>query len=280
MAKRKKEETESSEYDGSSDPVELSEVTDDEAAAESEAVDESEGDVVSPVSEEKEPVSFEKFRLAQNESTRVRNAKSLAGGLNDLEARDRLLMLLHPPEMEGSHTTLFFSRFRKLEGLARWQNAKKPPKSLLPETMESILALPPVRKVSCTSTVNNFTGDNRVASKHSLIFHDPSDSAAIARTTKTRLQGANVASTASIALGIFRYESGGPLTTAQWTAIGNRTATLIEHIVGDVFSPKNVPVKLRRLVTMVFAELHPNECPPDLFVQCPLVVIQGSLSYR
>jgi hypothetical protein len=50
MAKRKKEETESSEHDGSSDPVQLYEVPYDDAATESEAIDESEGDAVSPVS--------------------------------------------------------------------------------------------------------------------------------------------------------------------------------------------------------------------------------------
>jgi hypothetical protein len=226
MAKRKKEETESSEHDGSSDPVQLYEVPDDDAATENE------GDAVSPVTEKQAPMSHKGMKRAYRAATKIRGAEHLAGGLNDMESRDRLLMMLLPSEMEDTHTTLFFSRFRKLEGLARWQNVKKPPKSLLPETMQSILARPQVRKVSCNSTTANFTGDKRIASKHSMIFHDPKDRAAILRTTKARSQGSVSTSTASLALGVFRYESGGPLSTAQWTAIGNRTATLIEHVVG------------------------------------------------
>jgi hypothetical protein len=88
MAKRKKEETESSEHDGSSDPVQLYEVPYDDAATESEAIDESEGDAVSPVSKTQQPVSHEGVKRAYRAATKIRGAEHLAGGLNDLESRD------------------------------------------------------------------------------------------------------------------------------------------------------------------------------------------------
>ena len=102
MAKRKKEETESSEYDGSSDPVQLSEVPNDDLATESEAMDESDGDAVSPISKTQQPLSHEGIRRAHRTAAQIRGAGSLAGELHDLESHDRLLMML-PPFRNGRH---------------------------------------------------------------------------------------------------------------------------------------------------------------------------------
>jgi hypothetical protein len=198
-----------------------------------------------------EPATLQQLRLSQGLGGMLSKA-SMASGIGILAARDRILQMLMPAEVENSTGLMSLSRFRQLDAVAKWDSAVKPPRSFTAETLASITSLPSVRRVACTSNLRNFSREEKNKTRHALIVHRPEDDvSADQMITKT-------------ALGVYRYES-----SKQWIAIGNRVAHLLEHIAGDPFTPKTAPVKLRRIVHMVFAEMHPTVCPPDYHVGRP-----------
>lgn len=93
--------------------------------------------------------------------------------MTDLSARDRILAVLVPAEIETSEMLIALSRFRQLDAIAKWSAAAEPPKSLSPETIDSIMALPEIRKVACTVNHTNFSKSSKDADERSLIPHAP-----------------------------------------------------------------------------------------------------------
>jgi hypothetical protein len=182
----------------------------------------------------------------------MQTAAAFAGGLSEVADRDRLLTKLLPAEAEGSKELIAHARFRQLDAIAQWENAAKPPKSFLPETVDSITRLTLVRRVYCTliHTNTNFAKNAAInANSDSLVFHRPNADLSV---------GSNIA---NVAYAIYRLEKGGPLSTPAWQAIGDRVADVLEHIAGDPSTGQKLP-KLQRLITMVHQQLHPGVCPP------------------
>lgn len=189
---------------------------------------------------------------------------------NDLAAGDLPLVLLIPAKVESSSVLKSLSN-QPARCSSSMGHGAAPSKSLLSEAFQSTLGLLGVRKVPCASNLTNFGRSSKDANMRILRIRRPQDSAAI-------LVPKDITKTA---LGIYRYENDGLLTTAGWLAVETRTAALLEHIAGDPFAPTTAPVELRRLVSMVFSELHPHVCPPESRTGRPTTKGMGaSLSYQ
>lgn len=99
----------------------------------------------------KQTASLKQARLARTRSG-TQTADAFAEGINDLTARDRLLMLMLPAEIESSSTLLHLPGFGGWTPNGRWDAAKTAPKSFMGEAWETIQALPETRKVACVKT--------------------------------------------------------------------------------------------------------------------------------
>lgn len=126
------------------------------------------------------PVDLKSLRLKQG-TAGMQSTSACASGLGNIAERDRILTMLLPAEVESSVVPLSMFKFRQLDGVTKWHAAVAPPKSLLPKSFNSTLALPEVRKVLCTVNHTNFGKMADYANKSSLIFHKPNVDMSIAK---------------------------------------------------------------------------------------------------